>query len=189
MLDLVSLKVDYIESWDTGSCVSNEHGANDCVSDRYQLCAQNKLSSKEAWMFIWCNFKYQSCLSYDSPQSGLPSTCTLEGVMEGCLDYTKYPGGYEAIKQCAASDESAAWAKASANRTTAAGSPPPQWVYVDGKAVTDDSYGNDHWGATVLTAICKAAEAKNLQLPQACSTANVTAPPLVAPIRTPHCKW
>ena len=53
VLDLVSLKVDYIESWDTGSCVSNEHGANDCVSDRYQLCAQNKLSSKEAWMFIW----------------------------------------------------------------------------------------------------------------------------------------
>lgn len=176
MLDIITFKADYIEDWSSGQCVSNEHGANDCVTDRYQLCAQNRLSTKEAWMFIWCNFKYQACLSYDTPQPGLPATCTLEGVVSGCSNYTSFPGGFVAMKTCASSAESEAWAKASAKETTKAGSPPPQWVFVDGEKVTDDSSGVDAWAASVKTAICKAASAKGLSPPAACSKAALVAP-------------
>lgn len=163
----MDFKANYIEDWSSGKCVNSEHGANDCLTDRYQLCAQHNVRTKEAWMFIWCNFEYQACLSYTSPQPGLPSTCTLEGVVSGCSKYTKYPGGFDAMKKCALSDQSAAWARASGEATSKV-TQGPLWVVVDGKQVTDDSSGTDAWGTSALKAICSAASARNMSLPSAC---------------------
>lgn len=170
---MVSLKIDYIEDWSSGSCVNAEHGANACTTDRYQLCAQHNLvSTKETWDFIWCNFNYQACLSYDTPTSGLPSTCTLDGVLSGCSKYTKYPGGFSAMKTCATSDASSSWAAASGNATAVVAGGHPLWLFVDGVKVADDSQGTDSWGASVLTAICKAATSKGFTLPEGCGSSN-----------------
>lgn len=177
MLDLVDFKADYIEDWSSGQCVNNEHGANDCLTDRYQLCAQRKLTTPEAWKFIWCNFHYQACLSYTTPQSGLPATCTLEGVVSGCSNYTTYPGGFDAMKACATSDESAAWAKAS-GAATAKVTQHPLWVKVNGTEVTGDSSGTDAWATSVLTAVCKSASTNGLALPAACKNATQLVLPL-----------
>lgn len=167
MLDIVNFTADYIEDWSSGSCVNGEHGANDCYTDRFQLCAQHNLPTKEAWKFMWCNFKYQACLSYNTPQAGLPATCTLEGVLSGCSNYTSM--SYETLKTCATSDESAAWAKASGAAASKVGGGHPLWVFVDGKQVSDDSSGTDAWGTSVLSAVCAAAKAKGMALPAGCA--------------------
>ena len=170
---MIDLKIDYIEDWSTGSCVNDEHGANDCTTDRYQLCAQNLASTTDAWNFIHCNFQYQSCLSTNTSPGGQYPNCYLDGVLEGCAAYLSKSGvDYAALKSCATNTTSAAWAKASGNVTAVVASSHPLWVQVDGAAVTDDSAGTTAWATSVLTAICKAAKAKGVTAPAACDSAS-----------------
>ena len=176
----MKLKIDYIEDWSSGSCVNGEHGPNACLTDRYQLCAQHDsaLKTSEVWDFIHCNFQYQACLSYNKPTTGLPATCTLEGVVSGCSKYTSYQGGFDAMKTCATSTASATWAAASGNATAVVAGGHPLWLFVDDTKITDDSYGTDYWAQSVLKGICSAAKTKGLKLPAPCQSST----PLVTPL-------
>jgi len=85
------------------------------------------------------------------------------------------------MKKCATGDESAAWAKAS-GAATAKVTQHPLWVVVDGKQVSDDSYGTQYWAASVLKAVCSAASTKGLAIPAACQSANNDADALLTPM-------
>lgn len=168
VLDLIDLKLDYIEDWSSGECVNNEHGVNDCLTDRYQLCAAHMVPQSEWWPFVHCNYQYQSCLLATTSPGGQYPTCYLEGVMEGCAAYTSTSFGD--LKACASNSTSAGWAKVSGAATAKGAGGHPLWVIVDGTEVTDTSSGTDAWASAVLLSICTAAKGAGQDLPDACAS-------------------
>ncbi len=153
LLDAVNLTVDHVEDWSTGKCVNDEHGEPDCVLDRWQLCAQHRLGTADFWHFLACNYRGVDDVTNVSAVATLASACYDEAQITS--------PSFKTLAACAVSDESAAWAHASGDKT--ANDPTgghPEWLEIDGQSVVDSCSPRCSdtqlaaWAKTVLIALC-----------------------------------
>ena len=149
--------------------VGTEHGPDQCVNDRYHLCAQHADPPEPSWFdyvhCMWMNIDVLKCGHNGHCDTSTEYAHALSLVHPMCAALTGVDAA--AIAACANSERGVQLARDSYARTRGTAGLPFAPAFVDGVVVDGaDQFWRKtpdqlHWGRAVLDAVCKAAAARN----------------------------